>query len=52
MTKKSAVNFNCPTKIKEDFDATVRRVETYRDLTDAHIAAMKLLIEKHKEVAS
>lgn len=48
MTGKSAVNFLCPTKIKEAFDAMVGRVGIYRDLTDAHIAAMKLLIEKHK----
>lgn len=51
MTEKAAVNFNCPSKVLEEFDETWKHTGRYRDRTDALITAMKFFIEENKKEA-
>jgi metal-responsive CopG/Arc/MetJ family transcriptional regulator len=42
--EKQLVNFNCPTKLLQEFDKRIRG--RYGDRTDALCAAMRMLLEK------
>lgn len=48
MTETSAVNFNCPTKLLEDFDKTWKQTGRIPNRTDALLRAMENYIEKNQ----
>jgi len=49
VTETSAVNFNCPTKLLEDFDKTWKQTGRIPNRTDALLRAMEDFITAHKE---
>jgi len=47
--KTSAVNFNCPTKLLEDFDSTWKKTGRFKVRTAALLRAMENFIEEYQK---
>jgi len=49
VTETSAVNFNCPTKLLDDFDAAWKDTERIPSRTAALLRVMENFVAEHRE---